>query len=251
MTAATIILHPTVSTSHQSWGRSLLLAVTKKFVSQLSSVARSREMVDGDQLWSGPLPLAIEKIPAYLIAMDATSALKLKRPAKNAKLDVPRYLLGDLAAATGMTENVLKAWLSREPKVIPLGPHDKPGRGKGSSREFTLRRVISVAIAAELVRLGITPGRAGLWAYTLTDVKVGPTDVDWLDEGTVLFASPNTDTFAFGTKGTSIAEALEKFPVPTPDDTEPPASLAVVGYGAILRRVRERLAARGKLDEGF
>jgi hypothetical protein len=43
--------------------------------------------------------------------------------------DTPRYLLGDIAAAADVAPGTLKAWLSREPKVIPLGPHDPSSRG--------------------------------------------------------------------------------------------------------------------------
>ena len=180
----------------------------------------------------GPLcnPLAIRKTLAYLIVMRST---KLGRRAKDATLDVPRFLLGDLAAVTDMTETTLKAWLSREPKVIPLGPYDKPALGKGSAREFTLRRVISVAIIAELVRLGIAPAKAGFWAYTLTDVKLWA-GMDWLDESTVLFASPNADSFTFGTESTSIAEALEFF------SYSERASTGLVGAGQLWRHSEAR-----------
>jgi hypothetical protein len=181
--------------------------------------------------------------------MSVAPRIEAMRPAKDARLDEPRFLLGDVAAAAGMSETVLKAWLSRDPKVIPLGPYDKPARGKGSAREFTLRRIISVALVAELVRLGISPGRAGPWAHALTDLNLGSLYVNWLDETTVLIASPSSEVFTFTNDAVSIAEALEKFNVSGKELLEPPASIAVVSYGAVLRRVQERLSARGKFDE--
>lgn len=84
-------------------------------------------------------------------------------------LDSPAWLLNSVAASTGVGLAVLKAWLSRDPVVVPLGPYDQEARGKGSARLFTLRRVLAVAITAELVRLGIAPSRAGELATTFMD----------------------------------------------------------------------------------
>jgi hypothetical protein len=76
-------------------------------------------------------------------------------------LDVnePRYLLGQVAKAAGISSSLLKAWMVR--KVVVMGPHDREAHGKGSSRVFTLKRALSIALAAEMVRLGISISMAG------------------------------------------------------------------------------------------
>jgi hypothetical protein len=84
-------------------------------------------------------------------------------------LDVPQFLLGDAAFTAGLSTTVLKAWLSRPPFVISLGEADTKPLGKGSARIFTLRRIVNIAVTAELVRLGITPKQAGAIGFHLTD----------------------------------------------------------------------------------
>lgn len=98
--------------------------------------------------------------------------------------DTPQFLLGDAAAAAGLKPNVLKAWLTR--KIVNMGRHDHAASGKGSSRLFTLRSVLSIALTAELVRLGLPPARAVSPADNVTELKkkIG---------GRVIGASPNTD----------------------------------------------------------
>src|SRR5262245_54945197 len=98
-----------------------------------------------------PLPSSYERVP---------------------ELDTPRYVLGDVAAAANVSPGTLKAWLSREPQVIHLGPYDQPGRGKGTPRLLTLRRLYAIAIASELVSLGFAPSRAGMLAFAFTDVNI-------------------------------------------------------------------------------
>src|SRR5258708_38579375 len=90
-----------------------------------------------------------------------TKALKARRArvAESFSADEPRYLLGQVAFAAALSTTLLKAWVAR--KVIPMGEHDREAHGKGSSRVFTLRRALSVALAAELVKLGMSAGVAG------------------------------------------------------------------------------------------
>jgi hypothetical protein len=92
------------------------------------------------------------------------------------ELDTPRFLLRDAAYAAGISVGLLKAWLSREPKVIALGPHDRIGTGKGSPRLLTLRRVICITFAAKLVSMGFTASQAGIVAWALSDGKGTPID---------------------------------------------------------------------------
>lgn len=74
-------------------------------------------------------------------------------------IDEPRYLLGQVAFAAGISANLLKAWIDR--KIIRLGEHDRGAHGKGSSRVFTLRRALVVATTAELVNTGMAASGAG------------------------------------------------------------------------------------------
>ena len=61
------------------------------------------------------------------------------------ELDTPRYVLGDVAAAADVSPGTLKSWLTREPRVVRLGAYDQPGRGKGTPRLLTLRRLYAIA----------------------------------------------------------------------------------------------------------
>jgi hypothetical protein len=172
---------------------------------------------------------------------------------RNIVLDEPRYLLGDAAAAAGIDVNLAKSWVSREPTVIPLGEHDRKAFGKGSSRVFTLRRILSFAIAAEFVRLGLPASQAGLLAYLYTDAKVpdfetgkDTSEYQALKPDTLLVVYPDQEGglyFVSGDEDPPIRELLERS---RPPSSEPSASCAVVSYGAILERVTAALAARGK-----
>jgi hypothetical protein len=82
-----------------------------------------------------------------------------KRPMEALDADEPRYLLGQVAMAAGISTGLLKAWMAR--KVVLMGPHDREAHGKGSSRVFTLKRALAVALAAEMVKLGISISLAG------------------------------------------------------------------------------------------
>jgi hypothetical protein len=82
-----------------------------------------------------------------------------KGPIEALDADEPRYLLGQVAKAAGISTGLLKAWMAR--KVVPMGPHDREAHGKGSSRVFTLKRALAVALAAEMVKLGISISLAG------------------------------------------------------------------------------------------
>lgn len=101
----------------------------------------------------------------YLLAMNNAEDPATER----SPYDAAAALLGDVAEAANIPPLVLKAWLDR--KVIPLSEYDQPAIGKGSARIFTFRRVLSIAIMAELTRLGITPSRAAAIGYFVTDTK--------------------------------------------------------------------------------
>jgi hypothetical protein len=84
---------------------------------------------------------------------------KTARGRSNLSIDEPRYLLGQVAYAAGISSGLLKAWITR--KVIFLTEYDREAHGKGSSRVFTLRTALVVALAAELVKMGISIKLAG------------------------------------------------------------------------------------------
>jgi hypothetical protein len=190
--------------------------------------------------------------------------------------DTPRFLLGDAAAASGVTPNVLKAWLARE--IVDLDRHDLEASGKGSSRLFTLRTVLGIAVMAELVRLGLPPHRAADPAITsvkfnIHDRKSLTPNTDCLllvfptnmgkfipQEGDgpvpdLLFALRGdqsrgliTDTTAYSVVPPSHKGSIHDIIKTARTFFEnSPASLATVSIPAVLEHVRRVLSARGKL----
>jgi hypothetical protein len=153
-------------------------------------------------------------------------------------VDEPRYLLGQVAFAAGISSNLLKAWIER--KIVPLGEHDRAAHGKGSSRVFTLRRALVVAHTAELVRLGIPPsmaGSAGRALISLDSAGGDPLRVDLL-----MALYPEDDAYAWHPlkPQDTVAKLLGK-DAPRQTQAEPPASLIVISAKAITRRVLRRL----------
>jgi hypothetical protein len=172
--------------------------------------------------------------------------------ARHPILDDPRFLLGDAAAAAGISLNLLKSWVTREPCVIPFGKYDGKPLGKGSARLFTLRRILSVSVAAELVALGVTASRAGLLAHYFTDAKHptfdaagGPTQFNMLRGDALLVTYPDHEAFDVIPENTDInlRQLLQRSGGPY---SGPASSCAVLSYGAIAERVKSALAARGK-----
>jgi hypothetical protein len=90
------------------------------------------------------------------------------RPDKHLDVDEPRYLLGQVAKAAGISSSLLKAWMAR--KVILMGEFDREAHGKGSSRVFTLRRAIAIGLAAEFVKMGISIALAGDISHNAIDM---------------------------------------------------------------------------------
>src|SRR5215217_7227248 len=76
--------------------------------------------------------------------------------------DTPRFLLGDAAAASGIELTVLKAWLARG--GLDLDRHTLEASRMGSSRFFSLRTILGIALMAELVLLGVPPRRSAAHA---------------------------------------------------------------------------------------
>jgi len=165
---------------------------------------------------------------------------RFDRPGRDSDLDEPRFLIGDVVMATGLSVNVLKAWLSREPKVIQLGPYDRESLGRGSARVFTLRRVISIAVTAELVSLGLAPSRAGELAYSLTDEQADAAFfVESLIVETAVVAYPGQEKLEILREDSRITEVFSKSPSQSLNDA--PASCVIVSFSAVAKRVRTKL----------
>lgn len=169
--------------------------------------------------------------------------------------DEPRYILGDAAAASGLTPNLLKSWLFR--KHISLGPHDREASGKGSSRFLSLRRVLSIALAAEMVRLGLSPSRAGAIAHAATAFAFDETleaegHTEWpTDSLLVIYPADETHSDECETQWSWIPASIDISIRETLRRDGPPfsgssASVAAVSLKAIVERMKNNLAERGK-----
>ncbi|MFC7552642.1 hypothetical protein ACFQU7_10825 [Pseudoroseomonas wenyumeiae] len=100
--------------------------------------------------------------------------------------DVPMFFTGDVCRAANVEPVNLKNWIMRgvilmsdedreRYKHLEIEPqsYERLATGSGRSHLFTLRRVIQVALVAELTRLGVPPAKAGMLALGFTDVGKG------------------------------------------------------------------------------
>lgn len=168
------------------------------------------------------------------------SATRASGPRVSPEWDTPAFLLSDAAAAAEVKTNILKAWLDRE--VVPLGPTDRQALGRGSGRVFTLRRVVSIAIMAELTRMGVKPSKAALVAYVVTDnnATVGEVELSLPKamDGGYLIVSPGDEVhFDFVPAGSKIALA---------SIMEARSSITAVSFAALFDRIFHALQRRGK-----
>jgi hypothetical protein len=107
-------------------------------------------------------------------------------------LDAPQFFTADACKAAGIEQSTLKNWIVRSPPAILIseedrasigaaGPsHERMAGGSGRSHLFTFRRVMQIALCAELVRLGFPPRKAGLIAAGFTDLGIG--SFGWVGE---------------------------------------------------------------------
>lgn len=111
----------------------------------------------------------------------------------NPRLDIPQFFLSDAANAAGVDQNTLKTWINR--KAVLLSFDDRPGEGAGSRRLLTLRTVYAIAIAAEFVRLGLSPARGFQAALGFTHSgRASPAPGELYPEGeTLLVLYPQGD----------------------------------------------------------
>lgn len=136
--------------------------------------------------------------------------------------DAPQFFSGDACKAAGIDNATLKNWITRSPPAILVSDEDRAAfadigvtgpsferlaMGAGRSHLFTYRRVMQLALTAELVRLGFPPRKAGMVAAGFTDV--GDTASGWGNEPimierlpgelyqdglTILIAEPDRET---------------------------------------------------------
>jgi hypothetical protein len=164
-------------------------------------------------------------------------------------VDEPRYLLGQVAAAAGITANLLKTWIVRE--VIVLGEHDRDAHGKGSSRVFTLRRTLIVAATAELVRLGMSTMFAGQTGKSQIDIELRHAKGDPLEIFSFTIFQPTTEyrrTIIAADPNLTVADILnfkDNHGHEEPDEG-PAVSFMLLNLKALVERVLRRL---GELDE--
>jgi hypothetical protein len=114
-----------------------------------------------------------------------------------------------------------------------MGPYDQKA-AKGVAGLFTLRRVMCIALTAELVALGVKTSVAGAFALSFTNIPWG-----WPQPPFVIFY-PETGTIKFlPTQNPTFNDALKRTEKGRPGTV---ASFAVVSLAVVMQRVRERLA---------
>ena len=86
----------------------------------------------------------------------------------------PYYSTAEAAHAAGVTVNVLKNWVSRQPQVILLLAEEREHFGHGHPILYSRDRVMQIAVTARLVSLGWQPRAATEAAILFSDSSDGP-----------------------------------------------------------------------------
>jgi hypothetical protein len=73
----------------------------------------------------------------------------------------------DIVRAVGISAATLSQWCDRG--IIELGEGDIASTGTGSPRQFSLKRVVNIALVAELIKIGVNLARAAEAAEMFTD----------------------------------------------------------------------------------
>ena len=100
-------------------------------------------------------------------------------------LDTPRFLFADLSRVIDVEQNNLKGWLNRG--AASFGPYDRDAGGSGKRRLLTLRTVYEFALAAHLVKLGLSPAHAFQHACKFSGRDGGKHELDTRNESTLLY----------------------------------------------------------------
>ena len=183
-------------------------------------------------------------------------------------VDAPQFFTADACRAAGIDPATLKNWITRTPSAILLSqedklkfqeagapietePRERMAAGSGRSHLFTFRRVMQIALTAELVALGFPPRKAGMVAVGFTDVGHGgagyvgdgePIRIKRLpgelypDGWTILVAESDRETGRTVNvhHNTLLTELLFT-------SARPPSTLVIVNVNAVDRRVRAAL----------
>lgn len=79
------------------------------------------------------------------------------------------YTAGDAAIAAGVNVNTLRSWLQRG--IIPIA-YDELVEVNGSSHRLRYETVEMIAITAALIKVGLSPTRAGLLGSLGTNIHI-------------------------------------------------------------------------------
>src|SRR5262245_20571594 len=159
---------------------------------------------------------------------------RLSTPVAVPELDKLSYTFEEAAAGVGIKPGLLRTWITRSPIVIALGGREQKPK-KGVPGRLTLRRVIAIALVAELVALGVRPALAGSIAFNFTDGNRNDRPcLEWR-QLPILLVYPQSGGFRFiPSAELSIKAAF--------DDLACPASFVALSASAVIQRVKERLA---------
>jgi hypothetical protein len=159
-------------------------------------------------------------------------------------IDAPQFTASAVCVAAKIPMTTLKSWAGPRAAI----PITSAARGRLT---FSFRRVMQIAITADLVKLGFAARRAATLATGFTDVGDGA--AGWNDEVlirarrpghlypeglTVLIANPASERAEVIniSRNTSFMDALAAQPAPV-------ESVAFINVNVVDRRVRESLAS--------
>ncbi|UPJ27086.1 hypothetical protein [Bradyrhizobium sp. CW1] len=84
-------------------------------------------------------------------------------------LNLPQFPSDAACEAAQINLPTLKNWISRKPPAVFVADDERVQVGERTSFRFTLRRVLQIAVVAELVRFRIGPSDAAWMAAEFTD----------------------------------------------------------------------------------
>ena len=86
-----------------------------------------------------------------------------------------RYGSATAIKAARITPKTLNNWLSRDPPAVYLNEAERREVGERKRFCFSEKRILQIALTAELVTLGVQPRRASFAAmmFTDTDMLIG------------------------------------------------------------------------------
>ena len=94
---------------------------------------------------------------------------------ENGLLDRPSFPTVDVAERLNIPFSTISNWLTRRDiRALERDPHELRSPGTGRSRRFSLRRVLHIALMAQLVRVGLAPRAASYAALRWTDDSDSP-----------------------------------------------------------------------------